>query len=362
MTRPVRRPQHAPRTRRLVRTLAATTALAAAAALSACSGSSEATTPGDPSTVTSTDLAGLTLQVGDQKAGTQALLQAAGELDGTPYKIAFSTFTSGPPEVEALNANKIDFAITGNTPPVFGLAAKAKIKVVTAYTNDASSDAILLPAGSSVTSVADLKGKKVAVAKGSSANGHLLLQLSKAGLTPDDVTISYLQPADALAAFNGGEVDAWAIWDPYTAIAEQQGAKVLVTAQGVSNGYGLGLASYDALADPVRTAALQDLAQRIARAHEWANTHPDEYAAVYAEQTQLPIEVAKEANRSLRHAILLDDTVVSSEQRLTDAFVTAKQLPASDPFSSIVDDRLNASVAAALAPGGASASPTPTAP
>src|SRR6187200_499962 len=92
------------------------------------SGPSEA-----PETVALSELSDLTLNVGDQKGGTEALLRAAGALDNLPYKIAFSTFTSGPPQIEAATAGKIDFAITGNTPPIFGGASNAKVKIVSAY-------------------------------------------------------------------------------------------------------------------------------------------------------------------------------------------------------------------------------------
>ena len=73
-----------------------------------------------PATVPLSELSGLTLNVGDQKGDTESLLRAAGALDNLPYKIAFSTFTSGPPQIEAATAGKIDFAITGNSPPIFG--------------------------------------------------------------------------------------------------------------------------------------------------------------------------------------------------------------------------------------------------
>lgn len=91
-----------------------------------------------PETVPLAELSDLTLQVGDQKGGTESLLRAAGALEGLPYKIAFSTFTSGPPQVEAATAGKIDSAITGNTPPIFGAASGAKVKVVSAYDGGAS--------------------------------------------------------------------------------------------------------------------------------------------------------------------------------------------------------------------------------
>ena len=97
-----------------------------------------------PATVPLSDLAGLTLQVGDQKGGTESLLRAAGQLDDLPYQVQFSTFTSGPPQIEAATAGKIDFAITGNTPPIFGAAAGAKVKVVSAYDGGGVGDQILV--------------------------------------------------------------------------------------------------------------------------------------------------------------------------------------------------------------------------
>src|SRR6476620_7343418 len=130
-----------------------------------------------PATVSLSELAGLTLQVGDQKGGTESLLRAAGALDGLPYKIAFSTFTSGPPQVEAATAGKIDFAITGNTPPIFGAASNAKVKVVSAYNGGGTGDQILVHADSPIKTVADLRGKTIVVGKGSSAHGNILGQL-----------------------------------------------------------------------------------------------------------------------------------------------------------------------------------------
>ena len=90
------------------------------ATVAACVSRSQGPQPiGVPAAVPPAELSGLTLHVGDQKGGTEALLRAAHALDGLPYRVEFSTFTSGPPQIEALNAGRIDFAITGNTPPVF---------------------------------------------------------------------------------------------------------------------------------------------------------------------------------------------------------------------------------------------------
>lgn len=302
-----------------------------------------------PETVAEDQLADVTLQVGDQRGGTEALLTASGQLEDLPYSVVFSTFTSGPPQIEAATAGRIDFAVTGNTPPVFGVAADAKIKVVSAYSNNASGDQILVPAGSTLGGVADLRGKRIAVAKGSSAHGHVLLQLRNAGLTTDDVDVVFLQPADALTAFTAGNVDAWAIWDPYTAIAQHDsGAETLVTAEGVANGYGFGIAGQQALDDPARNTALQDLVVRIAKASEWAAENTAEWSALYAAAIGIDPAAAQVAQeRSLRPAVPLDDEVVSSEQSLYDAFADTGEIPGGNQFGDWVDTRYADAIAAA---------------
>lgn len=318
------------------------TSLAAALLLTACvSNHGPKAELAVPQSVPPADLAGLTLEVGDQKGGTEALLRAGGELDNAPYKIHFSTFTSGPPQIEAATAGKIDFAVTGNTPPIFGAAAGAKIRVVAAYANSAAGDQILVPAASPIHSVADLRGKKVLVGKGTSANGHLLLQLQKAGVDVKDVQFVYLQPADAFTALSQGQADAWAIWDPYTALAQKQlKVRTLVTAESVTNGYGFGVASIAALEDAKRNTALADLVQRIARASLWAQAHPAQWYEKYAAAIGIDPEVARSAQaRSLRLSIPITDQVTASEQQLADAFAASGQISTKPVFAQYVDNR-----------------------
>lgn len=279
----------------------------------------------------------ITLQVGDQIAGTEKILTAAGELDDLPYDITWSTFTSGPPQIEALNAGQIDFAITGNTPPIVG--GLTDTKVLSAYSNEAKGDAILIPQGSDIKSVADLKGKSVAVARGSSAHGHLILQLEKAGIDPGNLDINFLQPSDSKSAFESGQVDAWAVWDPYTAIAEVGGAVPLITAEGVSNGYGFGVASDKALADDPRSEAIDDLLGRIDRAYQWTKDNPEEWAKIFAEETGTEKAAAEINTRSTRLPIALDQTVIDSQNDLIGAFERAGVLPESFDFADQVDVR-----------------------
>jgi sulfonate transport system substrate-binding protein len=333
--------------RRLAAALAL--ALTAAVAAAACGSSKPA---GDPAIRAdgSVDLSKVTLRVGDQKGtGAQALLQSAGELKNVPYKISWAQFTSGPPLLESINAGAVDIGGVGNAPPVFAAAAGSRIKIVTSYRAGLTGQAIVVPKDSAIKSPAELRGKKIAVAKGSSAHYHLLTVLTKAGLAFSDVQPQYLQPADALAALSTHRVDAWAIWDPYTAQAErQEGARILVDGTGYVQGDSFFVAGDKALAGKAKAAALRDFVARIQRAHAWVNTHPRPWAGAYAQLTGLPYEVtftAVKRDPYTDHPI--DATVIAGEQQVADAFAAAKLIPGKVTMADFIDDRFNDLAAAA---------------
>ena len=226
--------------------------------------------------------------VGDQKGGSKALLQAAGLLDDVEYEIEWKEFTSGPPLLEAMNAGRSTSAASA-TPRRCSPPRAAGVPGRPGRHLRRPGDAIVVPPGSDAQAArADLKGKTVAVAQGSSANYHLLAQLENAGLTYDDVEVKYLQPADALAAFSGGHVDAWAIWEPFTSQAEQDaGAQVIADGTTPSTGSPSRSPPTAALDDPATTAALEDYLERISRAQVWSQTHQQEWADTWAEETGL---------------------------------------------------------------------------
>ena len=140
------------------------------------------------------------------------------------------------------------------------------------------------------------------MAEGSSANYNLLAQLSEAGLKYGDVQVENLQPADALAAFSNGHLDAWAIWEPYTSQAELEAdAQVITTGEGgVVNGYVFQVASNAGLEDPATTAALEDYVARIARAQEWSISHKEDWAKVWAEETGLSEDITLRGTEEAR--------------------------------------------------------------
>ncbi|MET1075967.1 MAG: ABC transporter substrate-binding protein [Umezawaea sp.] len=316
--------------------------------MTAC-GTAATTSSQVPNAVSAEDLAKVTLKVGDQKGGSKSLLTAANLLADAPYKIEWATFTSGPPLLEAASAGAIDIGGVGNTPPIFAAAANAKIAAVSVAKGNVTSDAFLVPGDSPLKEVAELKGKKIAVAKGSSAHGQVLLTLRKAGLSTKDVTLNFLQPSDAYAAFTQKQVDAWAVWDPYTAQAEQEaGARVLATGEGTSNGYTFQVAGTASLSDAGKNSAIKDLLIRLAKAQQWADAHREEWAQAWAKETGLKIEVARAAvERGGDLPVSLDDTVVKSEQDLADAFSEDKTLPGEVDFAKFTDRRFQEDLKAA---------------
>ncbi|MFG2287926.1 ABC transporter substrate-binding protein [Streptomyces sp. NPDC048595] len=313
--------------------------------LAGCGGASHADGAGGGTGSGSDGKGSLTLNVGDQKGGSEALLRAAGELDDLPYKINWSTFTSGPPLLEAINAGAVDVGAVGNTPPVFAAAAKSKIKVIAGAHSRSDGEAILVKKGSPLKRPAQLKGKSIAVTQGSSANYQLVASLKKAGLSPKDVRLNYLQPADALAAFTRGKVDAWAVWDPYTSQAlDQADARVLTTGQGVVNGLSFQVAAPSALDDRKKAAALKDYTGRLRRAQNWVFKHPAVWAKAWAKETGLPEKVALDAVKRTRGTavtVAVDKAAVASEQRIVDTFAALKLIPRSYDFGAFVDPRFN---------------------
>ena len=164
------------------------------------------------------------VRIGFQKYGKLVLLKSKGTLEeklkAAGYKVVWTEFPSGPPLLEALNVGAIDFGNTGEAPPIFAQAAGAPIQYVAYEPPAPKGEAILVPKDSKLTSVADLKGKKVALNKGSNVHYLLVKALEKAGVKYSEIEPVFLAPADARAAFERGAVDAWVIWDPFQAAAE----------------------------------------------------------------------------------------------------------------------------------------------
>jgi sulfonate transport system substrate-binding protein len=342
-------PVSAVRRRRGLPAAAAVALLALIAAGCSSSGASSSSGSSTASAKTA-NVSSVVLHVGDQAgSGSQALLTAAGLISKLPFKIEWSDFTSGPPMLQAMGSGAVDIGSVGDAPPVFAAAGGEKVAIVGAVTAGPNASAIVVPANSPIHSVAQLKGKKIAVAQGSSADYHLLTVLNKAGLSVHDVSLDYLQPADGLAALTSGHVDAWDIWSPYIEqVVGQNHARILVNGTGYGAPYSFAVASRAALADPARAAAIRDYLKILNQAYVWGNSHVTTWASVWAKATGLPQSVMlKAAQDSAKTPVQITPAVVSAEQSVSNAFTTAGLIPGHVDFKNFSDSSFNDTVGGA---------------
>lgn len=275
-----------------------------------------------------------TVRIGYQRSSTLiALLKADGELEKAleplGVKVSWHEFTSGLPLLEALNLGKIDFsADVADTVPVFAQAAGAKLAFVADEAPSPAAQAILVPEGSAIASVADLKGKKVAVTKGAGSHYLLLAALAKGGLTFKDITPAYLTPADGRAAFVGGNVDAWVAWDPF--LATTQGAsKARILADGSD-----GLASYKRYYLTTETFAqsqpkvLAVIFEKLKTKGEWVKAHPKEAAAQLATLWGIDAAAVELANGRRSYKVdVVTKAGLGEQQKIADTFFKEGLLP-----------------------------------
>jgi sulfonate transport system substrate-binding protein len=283
---------YTPFRRRTTRLLAATVALALTAVTAAACSSSDSS-----DTASAGQGSGVTLTLGDQVSALKTLLTASGELSGTSYTVKFAEFQGAAPLFQAVKAGDVDTGYAADLPTLSAIAGGVPVKAVAALQASGSGTAILVQKDSSVTSVADLKGKTVVVssAAGSVAQELLAYALAKAGVPYSDVHVEYLLPAAALAAFNAHKIDVWATFGVYQDTAQLAGARTLVDGEnGLTSGIGLISATSQVLGDSAKKAALEDILKRINKALIWSTTHASQYAAAYASAFNLSSAIAQD--------------------------------------------------------------------
>lgn len=150
--------------------------------------------------------------------------------DGTPVQwgVGFPAFA---PALEALNAGSIDASTGGATNIFTALASGAQFYVIGIEASHFS-EGIVVSAKSGIKTIADLKGKTIAVNKAGTGEYLAHKALDAAGLKGSDATLKFLPPTDGLAAFQTGAVDAIAAWDQFYITAQQSpGARVITTGE-----------------------------------------------------------------------------------------------------------------------------------
>jgi sulfonate transport system substrate-binding protein len=272
------------------------------------------------------------LRIGFQKSASLLVLQKAqGTLEKrlAPQGVAVKwvEFPAGPQLLEGLNVGAIDVGFVGEAPPIFAQAAGARFVYVGNDPAAPLAEALVVPKDSPLKSVADLKGRRVALNKGSNVHYLLVKLLEKNHLKYSDITPVFLPPADARAAFEKGAVDAWAIWDPFLAAAESQiGARQLADGSGVVNDFNYYLAQTDfAHANPQAIHALFANTQEAAR-YVQADVH--RAAGVIAPLQGLDPGVVETSLNRYRFGVQpLTPAVAAEQQKIADTFLELKLIP-----------------------------------
>ena len=272
------------------------------------------------------------IRIGFQKYGTVNILKAKGtlekRLEADGYKVTWTEFPGGPQLLEALNVGSIDIGHTGEAPPIFAQAAGAPLVYLSHEPVSPESEGILVPKDSKIASLADLKGKKIALNKGSNVHYLLVKALEKAGVDYKDATPVFLPPGDARVAFENGSVDAWVIWDPFLAAAQTAtGAKLIADGQGLVSNIEFYLASrsYAEANQPVIDAFLDELG----KVDAWSKANQKEVAALLSPQLGIDIPSLEIASARRDYGVLpIDDAIIEAQQQIADAFLKLLLIPA----------------------------------
>jgi sulfonate transport system substrate-binding protein len=280
------------------------------------------------------------IRIGTQKGGFFPAVRQRHSVEDAfkplGIEIRWIDFQFGPPLLEAINVGSVDFGYVGDSPPIFAQAGGARIRYVAAVKSEGNTQAIVVPQDSPIKTLADLKGKRIAFGKGSSAHNLLVAALEKAGLAWSDITPAPLAPADATAAFAKGAVDAWSIWDPYLALAElNEHARVIAFDKDVHKPNAFYIAGTDFVEKyPSLVAKLNAV---FASEGQWADTHHEEVAKAQAEATGVDIAAIRRfVDRSNYRVVPIDDEVIKSQQAVAERFARFGLIPKPVNVSDIV--------------------------
>ncbi|MGY2195324.1 aliphatic sulfonate ABC transporter substrate-binding protein [Pseudomonas pergaminensis] len=272
-----------------------------------------------------------TLRIGYQKSSVSMVLAREHKLfeEALPgTQVQWIEFLGGPPLIEALNGGSLDIGNIGDIPPIFAQAAGIELQYFAVEPNEGKTEAVLVPKNSSVHNVAELKGKRVALLKGSSAHNLFLKSLLRAGLQWKDVDVVYLSPSDGRAAFEQGKVDAWVVWDPYYSAAVVDGsARVLGDGQGLNPA-----GSFFVVSSPFAKQYPQSIGaitQTLAKAQRLSLDQPDESIALMAKTLGLPPAVVKSyfSHRSSTPIRPLQAADIATQQHTADLFFANGLIP-----------------------------------
>lgn len=238
-------------------------------------------------------------------AVTQNLFAA----EGLPVKALL--FNNGPACSEALFTGTVDIATMGDTAAVVAVSRAADLRIIGSHGDGETRHRIMVGRNSRIMQVTDLKGKRLAVKKGSSTHGGLLLFLSSKGIHLADLKLVELDPAlmpDALAA---GSVDAFVASEPTPSLVEQKGARELAHLGGLGNNYPLLLLAKTSTLTK-RDDDIRRFFRALARAEQFIRKYPEKSAVILGTETGLTSALTRKAMQRHSYHLQLDQTSLKS--------------------------------------------------
>lgn len=272
-----------------------------------------------------------TLNIGFQKYGILPIVKAKGELEKTlaaqGVQVKWVEFPAGPQLLEGLNVGSVVLGEAGEAPPIFAQAANPNLIYVANQPAAPSAEALIVQKDSPIQSVQDLKGKRIALNKGSNVHYLLLKLLEENNLTLNDIQPVYLPPSDARAAFEKGAVDAWVIWDPFLAAAEHQ-----IHARVIANGEHLVSNHQFYLSDRQfaerHPQVLNTVVETLNQTTDWVKAHPDDAAKLLEKPTALEFDILKTSISRMGFGVQpISEKVAKEQQYVADAFFAQKLIP-----------------------------------
>jgi len=292
------------------------------------------------------DLPALRVSTVGKGEADMRLLQSIANVQPDTFRVEYSNFASGQLVIEALNGGALDVGNMSEIPPVFAAASTIQsFRQVAVLHGDVNNQVVLLPRGSAVTSLADLKGKRVGYVRATTSQYFLVRMLESVGLTWGDITPTPMGVADGLAAFSNGQLDAWAIYGfPIQRVMATEGARILKTALGFLSGNYIISAHLDALADPVKSKLIGEYLRICKRAYAWGASHEDQWTAVVAKDIGVPSEYVQDEFRRKSDVYSLrpvDAAAIASQQKVADVFAQQALIPRQVDVRPLWDARFN---------------------
>lgn len=272
-----------------------------------------------------------TLNIGFQKYGILPIVKAKGELEKTlaaqGIQVKWVEFPAGPQLLEGLNVGSVVLGEAGEAPPIFAQAANPNLVYVANQPAAPSAEALIVQKDSPIQSIQDLKGKRIALNKGSNVHYLLLKLLEENNLTLSDIQPVYLPPSDARAAFEKGAVDAWVIWDPFLAAAEHQiHARVIANGEHLVSNHQFYLSDRQFAQN--HPQVLNTVVTTLNQTTDWVKTHPDDAAKLLEKPTELEFDILKTSISRMGFGVQpISEKVAKEQQYVADAFFAQKLIP-----------------------------------